>query len=223
MENTLIYLGYGIAFLMAFLSMLIELKNKYGPYFQFTAKSFYSYLYCGAYGIVGFVGFWLYQSGMSSVDSTGYNNQNPIIRTVVTAMIIGWSAKGLLDAPLLPASGKNDDNEGFRFRILVNFIFLNANTRFNNIIARKQRSYFDKCIKAFTKNDPGKGDPKKDFEKRVYTFLDVHPGYGSGSAMEVAQFNTFMTQFAKQTDIESSFRFAYRNLGYNVFKAIIRP
>jgi hypothetical protein len=221
MEDSLLYLGYFIAFLMAFTSMLVELSNKYGSYFQFTMKSYYSYLYCSAYGIVGFAGFWLYQSGMKSFASIDPTIENPIIRIIVTAIIIGWSAKGLLDAPLLPARGNDEDsNEGFRFRVILNFIFLNANNQFDNIIARKQSSYFQNAIGKFAKNN--NVDTKKVFEKRVYEFLDVHPRYGGGSPTEVAEFNTFMTQFAKQSNIDDSFRFAYRNLGYNLFKAILK-
>jgi len=57
--------------------------------------------------------------------------------------------------------------------------------------------------------------------KRTYDLLDVHPKYGGGNATEIANFNTFMTQLAKQPDIENSFRFAYRNLGYNLFREVI--
>jgi len=222
MENSIIYFGYSIAFLMAFLSMLIELKNHHGSYFQFIAKSLYSYLYCGAFGIVGLVGFWLYQKGIRSVEPSNNNIEDPILKIVVTAVIIGWSAKGLLDAPILPASGNDDNREGFRFRLLIDLIFLNSEFQFKNIVAKKGRSYFKKCIETFKKRDVVNGDPKRNFEKSVYEYLDFHQNYGGGGAAEVAQFNTFMTQFAKQTDIDSSFSFAYRNLGYNIFNAIMK-
>jgi hypothetical protein len=226
MENLLLMMGYGIAFLMAFTSMLIELSNRYGSYFQFTLRSYYSYLYCGAYGLVGFAGYWLYLAGMQSIGPIYTHIEHPVIRTIISAIIIGWSAKGLLDAPLLPSRAREGDHqEPFRFRSILNLLFLNAESQFDNIIARKQRRYFEKSIESFKtgKYHTGKdSDLKKNFEKRVYDFLDLHPHYGDGTAQEIAKFNTFLTQFAKQEDIESSCRFAYRNLGYNLFKALMK-
>jgi hypothetical protein len=223
MEDLNLYIGYGIAFLMAFTSMLIELSNRYGSYFQFTLKSFYSFLYCGAYGLVGFVGYWLYQAGFKSFDVSANEIDNDIVKTLVSAMIIGWSAKGLLDAPILPAGSKDENNEGFRFRLLINFIFLNANSQFDTIIARKQRKYFEVCRQGFVAKNGGGTNKniKAIFEKKVYDFLDVHPRYGGGNATEIAHFNTIITQLVKESDIEGSLRYAYRNLGYNLFKAIM--
>jgi len=204
--------------------MLIELSNKYGSYFQFTLRSYYSFLYCGAYGLVGIVGFWLYKAGFKSVDTNSLEVGNYALKTLVTAMIIGWSAKGLLDAPILPAPGSNEDNsEEFRFRVLLNFIFLNANNQFDNIIARKQSKYFENSKKNFVDQNPNANNNsiKTIFEEKVYNFLDVHPKYGGGGASEIAHFNTIMTQLVKESDIVKSLRFAYRHLGYNLFKAIM--
>jgi len=106
--------------------MLFELKNKYGTYFQFTLKSYYSYLYCCTYGIVGIVGFWLYQTGINTAEDNLPQIDNAVLKTLGTAMIIGWS-QGIAGYSHLPARDSDKNNgEGFRFRVLLDFIFLNA-------------------------------------------------------------------------------------------------
>jgi hypothetical protein len=214
-------LAYFVAFSMAYTSKAIELSNTYGAYYQFIKLSPRTFFYCGTYGLIGVGGYWLYRSNIKPdlVDTASIGLNSELLVILISAMIIGWSAKGFSDTPLFPyreSEGQTNVKDGFRLSVIISFIFKDNGEQYDLIITKKQKMFFKRCHDDFVQ-DGNKGD----FDKAVYDFLNMHPRYGASTdAAGVVKFNAIMQELASQSDLESSMRYVYRNLGYKIFRTV---